>query len=209
MVSEVRGWSRACGFAMVMFAGALGAGSPPAQAEDCVARVDRQGATLRLRPHNHAALFCRIDEASYAQLLRDALREQDPAPDAEDAAETSADVAAPPEAIALGRLEEYPWLARALIDAALADPGWNTKTGRPVAGHVNDYVESQLLAPALRDRLAAPLAGSGLVITGVSVEKVLVRRVGDIVPDARSPARQVPFDAQVWLRLGRAESEAR
>lgn len=150
----------------------------------CEPWVEMQGNTARLRPHLDAFVSCRIDEAVYAVLVSEAV-----CPEA---------TPVQPASIALGRIEDMPWLAQALVDAALADPAWNAKRGKTRGENLNALVSRLLMSDALRTRLAAPLAGSGLAITGISVEKVLVRRV---VEHGR---KRAPVDAQVWLTLGDA-----
>ena len=99
----------------------------------------------------------------------------------------------------LGAVGDIPGLSAELVQAARASAGWDRVAARPRSGDVNGFV-----AALLED--GAVLRGilPGFVVTGVSVEKVLVpsrqmlreRTPGDGVPDAR-----LPYDAQLWVRL--------
>lgn len=171
--------------------------APPVTAQEesaCEPWIELQGETPRLRAHLDAFAACQIDEPTYARLLGDFLR-------------PAGGLAPKPAVIALGRAEEFPWLSRALAAAALADPRWNASRGKPRGEDIYAFVTRLLMADAIRARLQTPLADAGLVITDVSVEKVLVRRVGDVLPDADAPSRRVPVDAQVWLHLAPAAGE--
>jgi hypothetical protein len=150
----------------------------------CEAWVDRQSGAPRLRAHLDAFVPCVITEPVYRQLILDAVGE-------------AGGEQAAPVTVALGRLEDYPWLAQALADAAGDDAAWNARRGKPRNGNANDAVEQMLLSEPLRTRLQP----SGWELAGVSVEKVRVASVG--LAHAGSPSRQarVPVDAQVWLKL--------
>ncbi len=106
--------------------------------------------------------------------------------------------------LSAGRIETMPWLSERLALAASRDPAW---TG-PQGGRENAVVGALLQRDDLLRELAAPFARYGLVVTSVSVEKVLVSRA-DAVPFADrlrgagvAPDARVPFDAQLWLRFG-------
>jgi hypothetical protein len=111
-----------------------------------------------------------------------------------------------PISIAMGRIVEYPWLAERLARAALADPGWDARRGRPRAGGENDYVAGAL-AQGLLAELAERFAAAGFALRVAGVEKVLI---GDVAGFAElralaeggvDPAARLPFDAQLWLRI--------
>lgn len=112
-----------------------------------------------------------------------------------------------PVTLAMGRIVEYPWLSERLARAALADPGWDARHGRPRAGGENRYVATLLDERHLYAELGDRFAAEGLALRVAAVEKVLV---GDVAtfPELRSladqgvdPAARLPFDAQLWLRI--------
>jgi hypothetical protein len=109
--------------------------------------------------------------------------------------------------LAMGRIVEYPWLAERLARAALAEPGWDARRGRPREGHENRFVADTLERRGLVAELAARLAAAGVSARVAGVEKVLVAPVG-AAPELRAlaqegvdPAARLPFDAQWWLRV--------
>jgi hypothetical protein len=144
--------------------------------------ADASGRAASLRWAAGAAADCRLDEAAYRAVVRDWLATLDPAAPA-------------PRALALGRAEQLPWLASAMADAAADDPPWRALGPRAVPATHNRLVADLLSRPALRDRLAAPFDGTRHRVVAVTVEKVLV---GPAVPGGPP----LPYDAQVWLRLG-------
>jgi hypothetical protein len=60
---------------------------------------------------------------------------------------------------------------------------------------------SILSQPDFVKRLRVPFDHTRFSATAVSVEKVLVGHVNDVLPDAKQPGRQIPYDAQVWIVL--------
>lgn len=176
-------------------AGVIAAGpthlAPPA--EDCrlSIEVSREWRSVRIRGHHPDLRPCAIT----AEALRSLLQAH--------AAELAASDP-PPTGLSLGRLAEYPWLSRRLAEAALADPAWNTASGRPRRDYDNHYVATRLSRPEFLAEVNEALAEAGYRVTGASVEKVLVTRFGDQFPDAGDHRRaRIPFDAQVWLHLER------
>jgi hypothetical protein len=112
-----------------------------------------------------------------------------------------------PAGLALGRIAEYPWLAERLARAALADPAWDARRGRPRDGHENHYVADLLTRRRLLAELAERFAAEGVALRVAGVEKVLVGDVAE-VPELRGlaaggvdPGARLPFDAQLWLDL--------
>lgn len=150
----------------------------------CEAWVDRQSGAPRLRAHLDAFVPCVIEEQAYRRLILDAVGE-------------AGGEQAAPVTVALGRLEDYPWLAQALADAAREDAAWNARRGKPRNGNANDAVEQMLLSEPLRARLQPP----GWELAGVSAEKVRIASVERVQGDSPSRKARVPVDAQVWLKL--------
>jgi hypothetical protein len=147
--------------------------------------------SLRLRAGHPEHRPCFIDKAAVLQTLTQAFSEPHPAL-------TSREFTS----LALGRLIDYPWLARFLAERAAQDPQWDAVAGKPSRVHVNRYVADVLSSREVVDEIEAPLRGQGYRISGVSVEKVLIGGF-DNVPQWEGPRRKgkIPFDAQVWFRL--------
>jgi hypothetical protein len=164
-----------------------GIGAAGAQ-EGCEPYVEshRDLATAALRPHRDAFRSCFIDEAAYGQLIAAWLA-------ARGAAEP------PLRGLGLGRAVNLPWVSGHIARAALADPRWDAARGRDRKGDINGLVASLLAQPEFLRRLDAPFAGTPWTVQGVSVEKVLVAKTGEILPGARKG--KAPFDAQLWLSL--------
>jgi hypothetical protein len=95
--------------------------------------------------------------------------------------------------LSLGRIERLPWLAARVAAAARAAPGWDVRYGRARDGSAERAVGGWIGDGDLAHEVAAVLASFGAKTRGASVEKVLV---------TSTPGDHVPFDAQLWLRLG-------
>lgn len=95
----------------------------------------------------------------------------------------------------MGRVEEYPWLSGALVDAALASPRWDARRGGLRGGDqgINAFVAGLLRADPRLQKLLA-----GWTLRGVSVEKVLVGPSEQYAPMATRRGN-APFDAMFWL----------
>lgn len=154
----------------------------------------RRAATLR--PSRGALESCDVAEDAYRAVVKAWLAAR--APDAP-----------PLDSLALGRAVSSPWLSRAIADAALASPGWESRAAHAKPGRRDALATPILRAPALRDRLALPFAGSRYVVTSLSYEKVLFGNASEHATQV--PAGQgdvlVPFDAQLWLRLAPAGAQ--
>lgn len=153
------------------------------------------GTTVSVRPHTDAFSKCPISEETYGSLIRGWLERRP--------------LDAPPvSSVFLGRLVDYPWLSQALALRASEHPSWDARRGWSRDGDLYSLVRAILLAPAVFDRLQEPFAGSGLAVTGLSVEKVLVGRLGDVLPADSGREGVVPFDAMVWLLVKPVEGSA-
>ena len=163
----------------------------PFPAQACAPHVEEHSGarSASLRSHSPQSDACRVDEATYVRVVQDWLRARDGL--------------APVSSLALGRAVDHPWISRHLADSALSSSAWSARISRAPAGEQNRYVAAVLSEPAFLQRLAAPFDAAGYVVTGVSVEKVLVGPARDHASDGRGGAARVPFDAQVWLRLAR------
>lgn len=103
--------------------------------------------------------------------------------------------------LSLGRLVDYPWLSTLLARQASSSLRWNIVSGRPVAGHENQYV-----AAALRGMPEFTVLFGDWQIAGVSVEKVLIAPAAELslpVGAPIPPGSRLPFDAIVWVTLKR------
>lgn len=173
----------------VLLAAALCAGIGVATAQEgCAPFVEdhRDRETAALRPHRDAFRSCTIDEAAYARLIADWL------------AARGSD-APPLRGMSLGRAVNLPWLSEYIARAASLDPRWDAARGRDRRGDINGLVAALLSQPDVLRRLDAPFAGTRWTVRAVSVEKVLVAKAGDILPDGGNA--KLPFDAQVWIVL--------
>lgn len=161
--------------------------------QDLVIQEERLGSSASLRAATGGPRSCPISEAQYQQVVRDWLHRTQ-----------GGDNTKPVTGMALGRAQCFPWLSAYLSAAAAHNRHWNARSGRARPGKFNDnsLVAAILFEPAMAARLQAPFAGSPYVVTGVSVEKVLVANYygGPQLPEY--PGQRLPFDAQVWLKLG-------
>ena len=103
--------------------------------------------------------------------------------------------------VSFGRIVEYPWLSSLLAREASVARGWDMVAGRPVKGHENQWVAQMLRAmpefTALFDSWQ---------ISGVSVEKVLIKPASQLPLAAGAPlpaSAQLPYDAILWVTLRR------
>jgi hypothetical protein len=111
--------------------------------------------------------------------------------------------------LGLGRIVDYPWLSKALAEAATKSPVWDPKKGHGRRTHDNAAVKSLVDTRRLLQPLASAFARRGAKARAGSVEKVLVGRVGEtaelapLVGHKLAEDKKLPFDAILWLRLER------
>jgi hypothetical protein len=133
-----------------------------------------------------------VDEARYRRVIADWLQRQ-PA--------TASNITS----LALGRAVSYPWISRFIADTALQTPGWAVRMAHTKISERHKLAGSVLHDPELLQRLAAPFADSRYAVIGLSFEKVLFGRADKYASQPASTsaaaAVEVPFDAQLWLRL--------
>jgi hypothetical protein len=104
----------------------------------------------------------------------------------------------------LGRLMAYPWLSEQLALSASRDPRWDKEKGRPLSLNINAYVKERLSKEEVTDQFDATFGESGYRVVAVAVEKVLIGRRGDVPVHAGTKfSGKVPYDAMVWLVIGR------
>ena len=163
----------------ILIAAAFGA----FQAPECLVAFERHeetGVILRLRPP------CTLGYGSTQGAVRALLAQEG------EAREVS---------VSFGRLERYPWLSTLLARQASSSRRWSLAAGRPYAGHENAYV-----AAALRGLPEFTALFERWLVTGVSVEKVLVRPAAELSLPSGAPVppdSKLPFDAIVWVTLKR------
>jgi len=167
-------------FALLIAAaiGAYGAYAAP-ECEIGFEKIEETRQLLRLRP------ACPVGHASTQDAVRAILEKAD-------AAEVS---------LAFGRIERYAWLSKLLARQASSSRRWNLAAGRPQEGHENAYV-----AAALRGMPEFTALFGRWQITGVSVEKVLLKRAGELSLPAGAPVppdAKLPYDAILWVTLRR------
>lgn len=156
--------------------------------EGCEPYVEnhRDMETAALRPHRDAFRHCTLDEAAYRRVVAAWL--------------AARGGAAPPlRGLGLGRAVNLPWVSEHIACAALGDPRWDGARGRDRKGDINGLVAALLSRPDFLQRLDAPFAATPWMVRAVSVEKVLVTRAAEILPDAGRG--RLPYDAQLWLAI--------
>lgn len=162
----------------------------PGLAAACSPHVEERGSSAMFRPHTTAFETCEVSEEAYRQVVADWLGRR-PA-------------AAPPlTSLSLGRAVSFPWISRHIADAALRDPRWDARAGKPKKVGINNLVTTLLSEQAFLGRLGAPFERTGYAVAGVTVEKVLVGKAAEHASSPVEANRLVPFDAQVWIRLTR------
>jgi hypothetical protein len=148
---------------------------------------------LRLRAHHPKYTGCHIDKNSMGSVLMAAFLKND-------LPKLGGDYSA----LSIGRLIDYPWLSQSLAIAAYRDQEWDSKKGKPVAMDINKYVSQMLFKKELVAEIEAVFEKKGVRVVGVSVEKVLVGGFREMpFYQGKIYSGRVPYDAQVWFRLGR------
>ena len=171
---------------MIMLAAATIAAPPAGQVQtaDCAVTFERASEPparplFRLRP------ACPLGPESTRQAMHTLL--------------AAAPAGAAEVSVFLGRAIEYPWISALIVRQAVASREWNSGSDHAARGGDNRAVARLLLeAPQLAQAFA------GWTLAGVSVEKVLVRPAQDLdLATGAAPATQLPYDAQIWVRLRR------
>jgi hypothetical protein len=161
---------------------------------NCSLRVeaDEQSQTLRLRLLPETPK-CHFTQTTMQRILKAVFSKTDPSK--LEGVYTS---------LFLGRLVAYPWLSEQLALSASTDPRWDKEKGRPLSLNINAYVKERLSREEVTDQFDQTFGESGYRVVAVVVEKVLVGRRGDVPVHAgtKFPGK-VPYDAMVWLVLGR------
>jgi hypothetical protein len=159
--------------------------------EGCSPYIEAQPSwqSAAFRRHTDDFRDCPVSEATYRRVLGDWLQRPSTAS------------AAPLHSIGLGRAVHFPWISEYLATAALSNPDWDTKRGRSRSGDPNAVVASILSDPAFIQRLQVPFGNTTYEVVAVSVEKVLVGEVRDILPGRAAGHLRVPYDAMLWMRL--------
>lgn len=159
---------------------------------DCSLRVeaDDQARMLRLRVHPEYPR-CHATKESVQRTLKDVFSTADPPK-----------LQGVYTSLYLGRLIDFPWLCEYLALTAYNDSRWDKKRGKPVSMDLHRYVSAVLSNREVLSQFEEAFGDSGYAVTAVSVEKVLVGRLGD-VPLYQGSVKpgKVPFDAMVWFRL--------
>ena len=103
--------------------------------------------------------------------------------------------------VSFGRIVDYPWLSSLLAREASVARTWDASAGKPRTGGENQWVAKMLGAmpefTALFDRWQ---------IAGISVEKVLLKKAGELPLAEGSPVpreARLPYDAILWVTLRR------
>ena len=154
--------------------------------------VNKKWNTMRLRAHHPNYKTCNIDKDSVVSVLGAAF------------SRTDSRLGDGYSSLSLGRLIDYPWMAQYLATTAHHDSGWDSKRGKPRTMDINKYVSELLFRKELMAEIKAVLEKGGYRVLGVTVEKVLVGGFREIpFYQGETLSGRVPYDAQVWLRLGK------
>jgi hypothetical protein len=161
---------------------------------NCSLRVeaDEQAQTLRLRLLPES-LKCHFTKITMQRILKEVFAKKDPPK-----------LKGVYVSLFLGRLVEYPWLSEQLALSASRDPRWDKEKGQPRSLNLNAYVKERLSKKEVTDQFEETFGESGYRVVAVAVEKVLIGRRGDVpVHTGTKFSGTVPYDAMVWLVLGR------
>lgn len=157
--------------------------------ERCAPYIEAQPSwqSAAFRRHTDDFRECAVSEETYRRVLGEWLR--------------GAAGAMPLQSVGLGRAVHFPWISEYLASAALGRPDWDAQRGRSRAADPNALVASILSDPAFLRRLQVPFEGTPYTVVAVSVEKVLVGEVREVLPGRAAGNLRVPFDAMLWVRL--------
>jgi hypothetical protein len=105
------------------------------------------------------------------------------------------------QSIFLGRLVDYPWLSKKLVERAIKfDYIWDAAKGHERSGNDNAFVSFALFVTGLYDigpqiePFETTLGSNGYIVEGVSAEKVMTKSID-------GHAGRFPFDALVHLSI--------
>jgi len=143
-----------------------------------------------LRPHDSAFLHCVIDEDQYQKLISEWLHAR-------------ASTAPALTSLSLGRVVHLPWISSFIADTALQTPGWATRIAHAKTRQREKLALPILQHPALLQRLAAPFMTTDYEVLGISYEKLLFGNANTHSSNPAASTIKVPYDAQLWLRLGK------
>lgn len=157
---------------------------------DCrpVVEINSQWQTMRLRSHENAFLTCTVSQDKFHELIVTAITELE-------IEKTEI------KSLFIGRLVEYPWLSQFLANHALQHPDWNAEEGKFAGENINTFVSGILSAPELLEQIQRPFNGMGYIVTGASVEKVLIGRANEIEWLEINEPIMVPYDVMVHFIL--------
>lgn len=144
--------------------------------------------TLRIRPHENELITCTLTQGQYEQLIHEVL------PGNENTEPVY-------KSLFIGRLVDHPWMSRYLATQSLVHKDWDTQTGQPASGTINEFVRQMLSAPEFLKQIQKPFTGTGYVVKGASVEKVLVAQASQIEWLETEEPALVPYDALVHFIL--------
>ncbi len=157
--------------------------------EDCHIRVefDDKWNVMTVRSGRTDYGHCRIERDLLVDLVSDAFKKL--------STEEHKNV----KSVFLGRIVSYPWLSEYIKGMAEKSGEWDLKKGRPKKGYINAFVGDLIFKATVITDLNTVLKPYGLLVSGVSVEKVLVDTY-DLT--GTSGKGKLPFDAMMWLIIG-------
>lgn len=164
--------------------------------EECrpLYEIEARWQIVRLRPHENAFLNCTITREKFNELIVSAFTD----PESNNTEFKS---------LFIGRLVEYPWLSQFLADHALQHHDWDSEEGKFAGENINAFIAGILSAPELLEQIQQPFNASGYIVTGASVEKVLIGRANEIEWLEINEPVMVPYDVMVHFILEKQDSD--
>lgn len=131
---------------------------------------------IRAATNDHE--FCTVDQQHLLQVLERGLIKL------KEESELSAITS-----IFLGRIHAYPWMSHYILESSEVNKLWDTKSGRPVKGSANQYINTLLGSTIITTPFSRILTPAGYNLTGISCEKVLLND------------ENLPYDALCWITV--------
>lgn len=150
--------------------------------------------TIRLRSHENSFLYCTVTQEKFNELIMSAFTDPE-------------SIKTEFKSLFIGRLVEYPWLSQFLANHALQHPDWNAEEGKFAGENINAFVSGILSAPELLEQIQQPLNAAGYIVTGASVEKVLIGKANEIEWLEINEPVMVPYDVMVHFILEKQDSD--
>lgn len=159
-----------------------------AMAFACSPYIEEHETTPAFRANASAFETCPVSEEAYNLIIRQWLHTKQPAVQI--------------TSMYLGRAVDYPWISKQITDNALVLIRKKGPVTKMTPKQRYALESAAIKDAALLERLAAPFADSSYRVTGISFEKMLYGKAADYSSRKDAEKMLVPYDAQLWLRLG-------